>query len=132
MTKSNLRRSVPVVVLVLFYCFSARTQPIIENVNSQDMKQAIESESGVVVLDVRQPSEMAVGKIPGAENIDIKQDGFWLKFKALSREKKYFVYSDNGGLGTSAARVMKQMGFKKVYNLLGGFQAWKSEGFLIE
>ncbi|MCG8323143.1 MAG: rhodanese-like domain-containing protein [Cytophagales bacterium] len=132
MTKYNLRRIVPLLILMVVYCYSARTQPVIEHVNSKAMKKAMESESNVVVLDVRQPGEMVEGKIPGAENIDIKQDEFWLKFKALSKEKKYFVYSSDGGLSTSAARVMKQMGFQNVYNLLGGFEAWKSAGYFVE
>lgn len=119
-------------VLLVAYCYSASAQPVVENVSSQAMKKAIESESGVVVLDVRQPREIVVGKIPGAENIDIRQDEFWLKFKELNREKKYYIYCNDGGRGTSAARVMKQMGFKEVYNLLGGFEAWKSQGYVVE
>lgn len=132
MTKYNLREVITLLVLMVVYCYSASAQPVVENVSSRDMKKAIESETGVVVLDVRQPTEVMVGKIPGAENIDIRQDEFWLKFKQLNREKKYYVYCDNGGRSTSAARVMKQMGFKNVYNLLGGIEAWKSEGYIVE
>ena len=132
MTKYNLRGVIILLVLMVVYCYSASAQPVVENVSSREMKKAIESEAGVVVLDVRQPTEVVVGKIPGAENIDIRQDEFWLKFKELNREKKYYVYCDNGGRSTSAARVMKQMGFKNVYNLLGGIEAWKSEGYNVE
>ena len=132
MTKYNLRRIIFLFAIVVVCCYSASAQPVVENVSSKDMKRAMESESEVVVLDVRQPSEMGVGKIPGAENIDIRQDEFWLRFKELNKEKKYYIYCTNGGLSTSAARVMKQMGFKNVYNLLGGFEAWKSEGYVIE
>ena len=132
MTKYNLRGMITLSVLMVVYCYSASAQPVVENVSSRDMKKAIESETGVVVLDVRQPTEVVVGKIPGAENIDIRQDEFWLKFKQLNKEKKYYVYCDNGGRSTSAARVMKQMGFKNVYNLLGGIEAWKSEGYIVE
>ena len=132
MTKYNLRGIIILLVLMVMYSYSASAQPVVENVSSREMKKAIESEAGVVVLDVRQPTEVVVGKIPGAENIDIRQDEFWLKFKKLNREKKYYVYCDNGGRSTSAARVMKQMGFKNVYNLLGGIEAWKSEGYNVE
>ena len=132
MTKYNLRGIIILLVLMVMYSYSASAQPVVENVSSREMKKAIESEAGVVVLDVRQPTEVVVGKIPGAENIDIRQDEFWLKFKELNREKKYYVYCDNGGRSTSAARVMKQMGFKNVYNLLGGIEAWKSEGYNVE
>ena len=112
--------------------FSAKSQPVIELIDAPEMKKAIEQESGAIVLDVRRPYEISTGKIPGAENIDINEDEFWLKFKVLNRDKTYYVYCETGGRGTSAARVMKQMGFKNVYNLRGGIEAWKSNGYLIE
>ena len=132
MIKYNLRRIGFLLIIIVLYCYSAKAQPVIENVKATDMKKAIDNESGVVILDVRRPTEITVGRIPGAENIDIRQDEFWLKFKALSKEKKYYVHCNNVGRSTSAARVMKQMGFKNVYNLLGGIQAWKSEGYILE
>ncbi len=132
MIKCNLKRVGFLLITVVLYCYSAKAQPVIETVKATDMKKAMDSESGVVVLDVRRPTEIVVGRIPGAENIDIRQDEFWLKFKVLNKDKKYYVYCNNDGRSTSAARVMKQMGFKNVYNLQGGIAAWKSEGFVLE
>ena len=112
-------------------CFSESGGPAsiyVDPYNVPQMSAAISA----IWEDAAKKEEMVEGKIPGAENIDIKQDEFWLKFKALSKEKKYFVYSSDGGLSTSAARVMKQMGFQNVYNLLGGFEAWKSAGYFVE
>lgn len=130
--KYNLIRAFFILVFGVLYCLNANAQPTIINVDATTMKEAIEVDPEVIVLDVRMPVEVGNAKIPGSENIDIREDGFWMKFKALNKSKTYYVYCNTGGRSTSAARVMKQMGFNNVYNLTGGIEAWKSKGYLVE
>ncbi len=81
----------------------------------------------VVVLDVRTPAEIAGGKIEGAMELDFHSPGFAEKLDELDKEKTYLVYCRSGGRSGNTCTIMSEKGFKKLYNLDGGFTAWSSE-----
>ena len=85
------------------------------------------AEDGVVVLDVRTPEETAEGKIDGAAEIDFHAPDFQERIATLDKNATYLVYCRSGSRSASASGIMKEMGFKEVYNLLGGYQAWSAE-----
>ena len=86
------------------------------------------ADNNAVVLDVRTPEETADGIIPNAIHIDIfKGQGFIDEVQQLDKTKTYFVYCKAGGRSGQACSVMNQLGFKKSYNLLGGFSEWQGE-----
>lgn len=79
-----------------------------------------------VILDVRTEDEVNSGVIPGAIHNDIyKGQGFVYKLEELDPTKTYFVYCHAGGRSAQACGIMKQLGFEKVYNLLGGISQWE-------
>jgi len=81
-------------------------------------------EKGGVVLDVRAPKELSEGFVPGYELIDFLDSGFSKKIAQLDREKTYLVYCRSGNRSGKACAMMKEMGFREVYNLDGGIRAW--------
>lgn len=46
----------------------------------------------------------------------------------LDRDKKYLVYCRSGKRSKSAQEIMKELGFKEVINMTGGFMDWEKEG----
>ena len=80
--------------------------------------------AGVVIIDVRTPEEIAKGKVPNALEIDYQADDFEQKIEALDSETTYVMYCEAGGRGSKASKLMVQKGFKNVYNLEGGYEAW--------
>ncbi|MDN5200911.1 rhodanese-like domain-containing protein [Fulvivirgaceae bacterium BMA10] len=132
MIKYNLKTVLLILGVIFGYCNSAKAQSIVESVTAKELNGILEKTTDVQILDVRRPTEIVTGKIPGAANIDVAEDEFWNKFKELDKDKVYYVYGNTEGKGTSAARVMKQLGFKYVYNLKGGLKEWKSNGFELE
>ena len=80
---------------------------------------------GIVIVDVRTPEEIAQGKIPEALEIDYQGKDFEKKIDALDREKAYVVYCASGNRSSKACNVMRQKGFKNVYNLDGGYKDWE-------
>lgn len=84
-------------------------------------------EADVIVLDVRTPEETAAGTVPGAKEIDFRGDDFKEKLEALDKDETYLVYCKSGGRSSSACSMMEEMGFKRVYNLVGGYTAWSAE-----
>ena len=79
-----------------------------------------------VIVDVRTEDECATGIIPGALNLDIyKGQGFIYMLEELDPSKTYFVYCHAGGRSAQACGIMRQLGFDKVYNLIGGISQWE-------
>ncbi len=78
-----------------------------------------------VLLDVRTEDEVLKGKIPGALNIDIyKGQGFIYALEELDKTKNYYVYCAAGVRSGKACGIMKELGFKNAYNLMGGYSQW--------
>jgi len=84
------------------------------------------TEQDVVVLDVRTPAEIAKGKIRGAVEIDYKAADFQEKIAALDKEKTYLIYCASGGRSSRTCKSMHGQDFPNLYNLSGGYKAWKS------
>jgi rhodanese-related sulfurtransferase len=85
--------------------------------------------TNAVLLDVRTPEEVAAGIIPGAVNIDFTAPDFAEKIAGLDKDKTYYVYCKVGGRSAKAIDKMKGTGFKSLYNLEGGYDAWVQKGF---
>lgn len=77
------------------------------------------------ILDVRTPAEWNEGIIEGAVLNNIYEAGFEQQLQKLDKEKPVAVYCAVGGRSGQAMDKMKQLGFKEVYNLNGGMDAWK-------
>ncbi len=102
-------------------------QKVIINVNVEQFKKLVTSEKGTV-LDVRTPGEWAEGTIANAEKIDYYNDNFATEIEKLDKTKPVFVYCKKGGRSSSAAEILKEKGFTKVFNLDGGISAWLDAG----
>lgn len=81
----------------------------------------------VVILDVRTPEETALGKIEGAIEMNYLDEHFQEQLDKLDKDKTYLVYCRSGNRSAKASAIMVQKGFKKVYNLKGGYIAWTAD-----
>ena len=100
------------------------------NITTEQAEIMIAENSGksdFVILDVRTQEEYSSGFISGSVNIDIKAPDFQEKINALSKDKTYVVYCKRGGRSSRAFDLMKEKGFEKVYNMMGGIEKWKEE-----
>ena len=86
-----------------------------------------ESEESVII-DVRTDDEFSTGYIGGAVNIDFYMGNeFISEIEKLDKSKSYFIYCKSGARSGQTCELMKQKGFKKVYNLEGGILGWTGE-----
>lgn len=78
-----------------------------------------------VILDVRTAEEFSAGHIPGARLLDVLQEAsFRTAAAGLDRSKQYLIYCRSGRRSQQAAAILKELGFKQITDLKGGFQAW--------
>src|SRR5438034_6165201 len=84
-----------------------------------------------VFLDVRDPQEYNLGKIPGA--VTISRGNLEKNVEALvARDKMVVVYCANGNRSAFAADVLMVMGYGDVRSLNEGFSGWVAEGGDVE
>ena len=93
---------------------------------------------GAVLVDIRDSAELAAtGKAAGAVHIPRGS----LEFKAdlssptaektLAHDKPVILHCASGGRAALAGKLLKEMGYQKVYNL-GGFKDWAEAGGKVE
>ena len=84
-----------------------------------------------VYLDVREPNEWNLGRIPGA--VFLPRGQLESKIEELiPRESSVVIYCARGNRSALAADTMRQMGYESVVSMSGGFQQWVMEAREVE
>ena len=78
---------------------------------------------GMTLLDTRTDKEYKQGHIPGSIHIELSEIGN--KAKKLRKDKDLVVYCQNGNRSIWGIKRLMGMGFTSLYNLKGGYSAWK-------
>ncbi len=78
------------------------------------------------IIDVRTPAEYNAGHISNSQMIDYYADDFLTRLNKLDKNKVYLIYCRSGNRSGKTIPMMKKLGFKKVYNMLGGVKSWVS------
>ena len=105
---------------------------------SHDEAKAIMAKGDVLVVDVRDPHEVAAsGKVKGAVNvsrgmIEFRADpGVPYHDPAFTKDKSIILYCASGGRSALSGKVLKEMGYDRVYNM-GAFKDWAAAGGDVE
>ena len=83
----------------------------------------LEQKKGMMLLDVRPAKEYEQGHIPGAVHVSLADVGD--RVKKLKKDKDLVVYCRSGNQSIWAIKRLMGMGYKNLYNLKGGYSAWK-------
>jgi rhodanese-related sulfurtransferase len=115
----------------------AEANAAIDTLSTEEARQLV-GRDDVLFVDVREASEVAKGKIPGA----IHAPRGFLEFYAdpsspyhkpeLASGKRLVIYCASGGRSALAAKTLKDVGVEKTANMLGGFNGWQQAGGPIE
>ena len=79
----------------------------------------------VIVLDVREPTETAAGKISKAIQIPVGAVTKRVRELEKHKDKTLLVYCKTGSRAGIACKELSKNGFDKVYSLNGGILAWQ-------
>lgn len=109
-------------------CFGSKTEIVTLNIVDFDP----ETKKNRVLIDVRTPKEFAEGHLPGAININVEDENFAEKMDELNKNKNIYLYCKTGKRSAKAVAIADTLGFKKIYNLDGGFIGWQEAGKAVE
>jgi len=105
----------------------ARADGGFKEINAADFEKR-RAKGKAPVLDVRSPEEFAKGHVTGAINADIHSPDFAAKAAQFDKKKPILVNCHLGSRGAIAAAELSRLGFKSVFNLDGGLDAWEKAG----
>ncbi|WP_348676433.1 rhodanese-like domain-containing protein [uncultured Candidatus Thioglobus sp.] len=102
----------------------------ITNINTDELKNILDSDPNVVLVDVRTPSELKItGTINRGQNINVVRG--WLEFQigdhAKTKDTPIIVYCGRNLRSPLAAKTLERMGYTNVKNYSDGYFAWKEE-----
>ena len=76
----------------------------------------------LLLLDVREPHELAISALPGAKNIPLGE--LAARLHELDSAREMIVFCKSGTRSARALELLVSAGFRKVKNLKGGINAW--------
>lgn len=112
--------------IVLATVMACQSQQTGYTLDAKSFADKIKQTPQGIILDVRTAGEVAEGFIEGAINLDFNGGNFEAEVEKLDKSKTYFVYCLAGGRSSSAANYMRSNGFKNVFDLKGGINAWRN------
>ncbi|MDP3918407.1 MAG: rhodanese-like domain-containing protein [Nanoarchaeota archaeon] len=80
-----------------------------------------------VILDVRTNEEFTSGHIDGAINLDYYSETFSDDVSELDKDKNYLIYCRSGKRSQASFDIMEGLGFKNLYNMEGGIEAYQQD-----
>ncbi len=109
----------------------AEAKQRIKEVRVDDVKRMRERKEPVTIIDIREPNEWNLGRIPGAMHIprgvlESKVEG------AVPRDSSIVLYCGGGNRSALGADTLQQMGYENVSSMAGGWTAWAQGGGEVE
>jgi len=92
------------------------------DISPLQLSELLDRGTELCLLDVREPAEVAAGKIGDCLTIPLAI--LPLRMNDLPRDRPLVVYCHMGGRSAQAARFLQEKGFRDVHNLSGGIQRW--------
>ena len=102
----------------------------IELISAEDLHGMITGTANFVLLDVRAPLEYKENQIEGAINIPVAE--LRTRHNELNKDKTTVLVCSSGNRSSLGASILKQHGFKDVYNVAGGMSGYSAAGYIRE
>lgn len=101
--------------------------PIMEEISVEDLKERFrrQSHEPFVLLDVREPHEAEIAKLPGSILIPLGE--LPDRLDELDKDADLIVHCKSGGRSAQALAILNEAGFENAKHVAGGINAWSTE-----
>ncbi len=100
--------------------------PVLEEISVTELNDLIKTNSEVQVIDVREPFEVEIAKIPNTKLIPLGE--VVGRMKEIDQSRTAIIQCKSGGRSAKAIAALQENGYKgKLLNLKGGILAWADE-----
>lgn len=95
------------------------------DITASELAQRLQAGDRLRLIDVREPHELEISRIEGAELIPLGQ--LAARLSELDSAEEIVLFCKAGTRSARALEVLASAGFRKVKNLKGGINAWAKE-----
>ena len=78
-----------------------------------------------LIIDVREPHEIAICQVPGAQTIPMRKIAASLE--AIPRDRHVLVLCHHGMRSMAVTQFLRAQGYPSVSNIAGGINAWAEQ-----
>jgi rhodanese-related sulfurtransferase len=103
------------------------SKPRVPEISVTDAHKLLSGEKPPRLIDVREPDEWEVARIPGAELLPLSQWPAIALERLTDRSQPLILQCHRGGRSGRATAWLLEQGFTNVTNLAGGIDAWSVE-----
>ncbi len=114
-------------VLLFGACKDSSSSKEIKVISPQEVHQAVFDNNPHQLIDVRTYSEFNEGHLKNAKNICVTDDDFEDIVAKLNKDEPVYLYCRSGKRSARAAEILKNLGFKEIYDMDGGILKWQNE-----
>ena len=128
---------IPILIFTLYSCDNSNSSdsdspPVnVLDIENHQIIKLLEDNPGVL-LDIRTPEEVSKGFLTNASFINFYDESFLQKASWIKKNQPIYVYCHAGGRSSKASEMLIELGFREVYNLVGGYSKWVEDGYLVE
>jgi adenylyltransferase/sulfurtransferase len=92
------------------------------DITAEQLKKRIDAGENLFVLDVRNPNEFAICRIPGTVPLPLPE--LPARVGEVPKDREVIVHCKSGMRSAKAIEFLKSQGYTKLVNLTGGILAW--------
>ena len=109
-----------------WFIIKARKQG--SEISVEETHQLLQKKEGVVLLDIREKDEIALGYIEGATFLPQGLLGEKVESLLPDKDAPVVIYCAGGIRSLAAARLMKEKGYTHVFSMAKGIKGWTAAG----
>ena len=94
----------------------------LNNLQFREFFEQATTDANAAILDVRTKEEFLTGSLPGAININYLSIHLADELEALQKDKTYYVFCGTSRRSIRICIILKNAGFKQIFNLDTGLQ----------
>jgi adenylyltransferase/sulfurtransferase len=97
----------------------------IPEITPREVKKLMDEKQPFVLIDVREPHEFQICRIPGSTLIPLGEVP--KRLHELDSAQEIVVHCRSGQRSARAVELLIKAGFRKIHNLKGGILAWSDQ-----
>ncbi len=104
----------------------------VSEIGLAEVKQKLDAGEKLQLVDVREESEWAKGRLPGARHLGkgiLERD---VETAIPDTESEIILYCGGGFRSVLAADNLQKMGYTRVLSMEGGFRGWTEAGYPVK
>jgi len=105
-----------------------KTKSEISEITGEQLQSKLQSNPEVTVIDVREKEEQELGALPKALLLPRGLLELKIEEAAPNHEEELVLYCGSGTRSALAAKSLKDLGYRNVHSLIGGYSQWAREG----